>query len=377
MTLARALGGWLGAALLLGGCAIFPPIGELPPERMSLDWARPLYALEPLAYHPRETGRPLFVRTAATPPTGIVIVGAKDRIVRALDAATGAVVWTLPTSGANVAQAAVAGDALAVASTDGHVYRVAQRDGKVAWTSPYPGKSVLAAPVVADERVFVTSVDNRITALSWSDGERIWDKRRPHAAEFTMTGQAGAVVSGDTVITGFSDGQLVAFAREDGATVWSADLSGGQTEFVDVDTTPVLVGSIVVAGSYRQGLYGLDAATGTVTWLMKGEGFGAPAEHEGVLYVPQASGRVVAVQASDGAVRWVARLTSDRAYTPAVSSKYVLAPMGESLVLIDRGSGRTLARYDDARGVDATPEFAFGTAYVLANSGTLYALGLY
>jgi len=377
---ARALrGGGLVAVvvLALGACGVFRPIGDLPPDRLDVDWALPLYELEAFAYHPLELGRPLFVQSDATPPTGLLVVPSKDREIRGVNAATGEELWSFTTSGANVAQPAAVEEELVIGSTDGHVYRANQRNGRVLWTSDYPGKSIVSAPVVADGRVYVTSIDNRLTALSWEDGSRLWDKKRPHASEFTITGQAGVTLFGESVITGFSDGHLVAFGAEDGATLWSADLAGGRTEFVDVDSTPVVVEDLVVASSYRQGLYGLDAATGTVTWLVKGEGYGTPAAIEGMLYVPQASGRVVAVRAADGAVRWVAKSFSDRARTPAVSHKYVLAPFGESLALIDRGSGRTLTRYDDARGVDATPEMAYGTAFVLGNSGTLYALGVY
>jgi outer membrane protein assembly factor BamB len=365
------------AAVALAACAVIRPIGDLPPDRIDVDWALPLYDLEAFAYHPLELGQPLFVQSAATPPGGMVVVPSRDREVRGVDAQSGKVLWSLTTSGANIAQPVAVGEELVVASTDGHVYRANQRNGRAIWTSEYPGKSVIAAPAVAADRVFVTSIDNRLTALAWETGERLWDKKRPHASEFTMTGQAGAVIHKDSVITGFSDGQLIAFAAQDGATLWSTDLANGKTEFVDVDTTPVVVGDLVVASSYRQGLYGVDAGSGTVTWLLKGEGYGTPATMEGILYVPQASGRIVAVRAADGAVRWVAKVFSERARTPGVTHKYVVAPIGESLALIDRGSGRTVARYDDARGVDATPEMAYGTAFVLGNSGTLYALGIY
>ena len=375
--LARLAVALAAAACVPAACAIFPPIGDLPPDRIDLDWALPLYDLEVFAYHPLELGQPLFVRSASTPSAGLVVVPSKDRMVRGVDAASGKVLWSLATSGANVAQPVAVGEELVIASTDGHVYRANQRNGRATWTSEYPGKSVVAAPAVGGGRVFVTSIDNRITALEWDTGDRIWDKKRPHASEFTVTGQAGAVISGDDVITGFSDGQLIAFAAEDGATVWSADLAAGKTEFVDIDTTPILVGNLVIASSYRQGLYGIDAASGTVSWLLKGEAYGTPAELEGTLYVPQASGRILAVNAADGAVRWVARVFSERARTPAVSSKYVIVPIGASLALMDRGSGRTLARYGDMFGVDATPEVAYGTAYVMGDSGTLYALGIY
>ncbi len=365
--------------LATAGCSIFPPLEAPTPRRVEVDWAASLYQLDAFAYHPTEAGSPAFVGPTEGAPSGLVVVPSKDRRVRGFDAATGEERWAFRTKGPNVARPAAVGADVIVGSMDGHVYRVRQADGERIWRSDYPAKGgVVSPPVVAAGRVFVTSIDNRITALSASDGAPLWDKARPHASEFTITGQAGAALIGeDRVVTGFSDGQLVAFAVEDGATLWSVDLGGGATEFVDVDSTPVVVGDVVVASSYRRGLFGVDAATGDVRWLVRGEGYGTAAALEGELYVPQANGRIVAITAATGEVRWVARFHTERASTPAVSGKYVLAPTGDALALLDRVTGRLLARFDDSRGFSSTPEVAHGTVYAIGNSGTVYALGLY
>ncbi|MFT7580077.1 MAG: outer membrane protein assembly factor BamB [Myxococcota bacterium] len=359
------------------GCTVFPPLEEPPPERLRLDWATSLYDLESFAYQPEEPAQTLFVETDASPSGGLVVVPTKERAVHGIDAANGKTLWTLPTNGPNVARPTAVEDQLLIGSMDGHVYKVYQRNGKPLWKSDSPGQAILSAPVVAGDLVFVTSIDNRLTALDLATGARRWERRRPHSAEFTITGQAGAAVSGETVYAGFSDGELTAFSTADGATLWSVDLSGGETEFVDVDTTPIVVGDTVIAGSYKRGLFGISTETGDVKWLVKGEAFLTPAEFEGVLYVPQASGRIVAVEVESGTVRWVSRFDSGFATTPALTTKYVVAPIGNALALLDRGTGRTLVRYDDSRGVSGTPDVAFGTAYVLGNGGTVYAVGIY
>ncbi len=365
--------------MAVGACSVFVPLDDPPPNRIGLDWASSVYELEGFAYKPSELGQPLYVSpNPSTPPAGLVVVPSDDRKIRGLDAANGHVLWELETRGPNVARPVAVGEDLIIGSSDGHVYRIHQRNGKPIWVSEHPGKGgVLSTPTVHGGRIFVTSIDNRITALDFETGALVWDKRRPHASDFTVTGQAGATIVGNTVVTGFSDGQLVAYAVSDGATEWSVDLSGGKAEFVDVDTTPVLVDDVLVAGSYRRGLYGLDPKTGDIKWLMKGEAFGTPAMIEDLIYVPQATGRILAIQPRDGSIRWIARFASEWATTPAVTRKYVLAPVGDSLAVIERGSGRTLTRFDDLRGVKGTPDAAFGTAYLIANSGTVYALGVY
>ncbi len=373
LALCSALAGALG----LFACGIVQPIGEWPTPRIATDWGHRLYALEAFAYGPRERGVPLYVEGPAAPTGGMVVVPSRERHVRALDA-HGALLWRAETQGPNVAQPVVLGEDVLVASMSGRVHRLQQRNGRAVWVSDAPAASILSEPLVLGERLFVTSIDNRITALSAETGARLWDQRRPHPGEFSVTGQAGVTaLNGDTVVTGFSDGRLVAYAAADGATVWMADLSGDETEFVDVDTTPILAGDVLVAGNYATGLYGLDPVTGDVKWRVEGRAFLTPTLFEGTLYAPQATGRVLAIDAATGAVQWTLRVEHGAPSTPAVTRRYVLVPIDTSLLLLERGTGRTLTRFTDTHGFSATPELAPGTVYAQSNSGMLYALGLY
>lgn len=379
-TVLQVLGALLITHVLVSaGCGAIQPIERAPTPVLRLRWALKLYDLEMLAFEPREAGRPLFVRGGdGAPAGGLVVAPSQDRKVRGLRGADGALLWSFETEGANAARPVAVGADVLVASFDGHVYRARQADGGLVWKSEYPGRgSVLAAPVVADGRVFVTSNDNRLTVLSLDDGQRLWDRRRDHPSDMTITGQAGATVIGDHVVTGFSDGQVTCLAVSDGATVWTQDLSGGEAEFIDVDTTPVVVGESVVAASYRGGLYSLVAETGDVRWLLRGEGFDTPAVLDGVLYVPQSEGKVLAVDGDSGRLIWVAKLGEHTPGEPAVTRKYLVVPTGGTLMVLDRATGRTLSRYDGMYGFVATPEVAFGTAYAPSNDGHLYAFDVY
>ncbi len=379
----------LGAA----SCAIFPAVGKLDERRLAIEWATSLYSLEPFAYHPTEEGRPLYVRSKDTPEAGLVVVPSKDRRVRGLDAASGRVVWEVETRGPNGARPVdlgphgAAGEVM-VASLDGRVYRLNQRNGREVWASQHPGTAgITASPTIAGRsgdpaaRVFVTSLDDRLTALSFATGAKLWQVDRPQEQELTVTGQAGAAVAKDMVITGFSGGDLIAFAQEDGVTVWTADLAGTDKQFVDVDTTPQVVevseGHVVIAGSFSRGLFGVGLDDGVILWKQAGTGFQTPAVLDGIAYAPRTDGQLWAVEAESGRVRWVTKFDTGWAGTPVASRKYVLVPIGEALSLVDRGSGHEVVRWSDGRGVRATPELAYGSVYVIGNSGVAYGLGVF
>jgi outer membrane protein assembly factor BamB len=396
-TACAAKPGWVRALAVaatltaLPSCTIFPPVERPEPRRLSLDWATRLYELEPLAYHPVDTTEPLFVQSDATPEGGLVVVPGKDRKVRGLDAVSGRTIWEATTLGPNgsrpldLAPHGFPGELL-VASMDGRVHRLSQRNGKQIWLSQAPATAAItSSPAVAGTgdaaKVFVTSLDNRLTALSLGSGEKLWDYERVFDAELTITGQAGAAVGKDMVLTGFSDGALVALSQADGAVVWTTDLKGNEKQFVDVDTTPLIVpiedGHVVVAGSFARGLFGVGLDDGVVLWNKVGEGFARSIALDGIVYASRTDGHLFAIEAASGKTLWGSRFDTGWAGAPAVSRKYVVLPIGEGLTLVDRSSGRQLLRWDDGRGVRGAPEVAHGSIYLVGNSGQAYGLGLY
>ena len=242
---------------------------------------------------------------------------------------------------------------------------------------PNGSGAVLAQPVVSDGLVCVTTHDNRVSVLRYDTGALVWEKRRRHVGEFTITGQGGCLVLRDRVVVGFSDGVIATYDISDGATHWTRSLAGNKVEFVDVDTTPILADDHIIAGSYGAGLHAIARDGESLRWTLPGEGYGTPTLFEGMLYVPQAMGAVLALDAATGELLWRAKLDRANPNTPVVTRKWVVVPVGYGLLILDRGTGRVVERVLDTYGFSATPAFSDGTVYAQSNSGILYALGLY
>ncbi len=365
-------------ALSAIGCKAFTPIGSLQDVPVRADWVKELYALETFAFKPVERGAPIWLNTAATPRSGLVVVPSRDRHIRGINAASGEILWSFATQGPNVARALPVGEDLLVGSVDGHLYRLHQRNGRAIWKAPFPGKTGITSEVARDaKRVFATSIGDRIAAFDLKTGKLLWNRQRSSSGEFTVTGQAGALVDGDRVITGFSDGWLVGYSIEDGATVWSVDLSGGKDSFVDVDTTPIKMGKLYIAGSYATGLFGIDRKSGAIRWRIKNEGFRTPARTGSFLYAPTGDGSLLALDGRTGRVIWRKKLGNRTPGTPAVTRRYLLVPIGESLLVLDRKTGAIISHVGDSLGFSAAPFYIHGVLFAQANSGLLYALGVY
>ena len=360
---------------ILTGCQT---IGSLAKERVSIDWTTRLYDIETFAFRPEERGEAAYVADSFAGSKGLVIIPSKDRIVRAVRAHNGEEIWRATTGGANVAAPVPIDSDVLVASTDGRLYRFNRRSGREVWSVDVPGSAPMhCSPIVSGDAIFVTTMENRIASLDASTGQLRWERKRPSHGTFTISGHAGVLEVGDSVVTGFNDGWLIAFAKSDGATLWSMDLAAEKKGFVDVDSTPVLSGSKLIVSSYNAGIYAIDAASQEVVWRIEGQGFQTPVLVGDMLYVATATGMLHAIDVPKGDVVWRKRVAKSVASRPLATRKYVLLPTSGGLLVLNRRTGTILSRLGDSHGFTSAPLLVNGTLYAFSNSGRFYALGIH
>jgi eukaryotic-like serine/threonine-protein kinase len=90
-----------------------------------------------------------------------VIVGGRDRIVRALDAATGEPLWSFTTRARVESSPAVAGGRVFVGSNDGRFYVLDRAKGTKLWEFE-AGAPLSASPAVASGRIVIGSQDGQL-----------------------------------------------------------------------------------------------------------------------------------------------------------------------------------------------------------------------
>jgi outer membrane protein assembly factor BamB len=219
---------------------------------------------------------------------GLVYAGDLDGVFHCLDAATGQKRWTYTTDGEILSGANFVGDAVLFGSGDEHLYCLSEA-GKLLWKFQVPGGPVMATPTVVGDRTFVAGCDsmlhvidtakgkelgsveldgqvgataavvgdnlyvgtmtNQLLAVDWKKVEVVW---KFEAAKRPQPFFASAAVTEDLVIAGSRDKRIRALDRKTGREVWSYLTEG------KVDSSPVVVGQRVFAGSQDNHLYMLD-----------------------------------------------------------------------------------------------------------------------
>jgi outer membrane protein assembly factor BamB len=185
--------------------------------------------------------------TSYSSPTVVenrLYVGDYCNAVSALDAATGAPLWTVATDGKVDSTPAVVGGRVFVATgVPGHsVYAFSAVDGTTLWRYEM-SSGVLSSPVVRNGVLYQSSTDGSVYAVNAATGGSVWKAQLPKVeGDLAST----PVIGGDMLYVGSNDGHLYALSIRDCSLRWTGE-AGDSSE-------PVVLGSPALAG--RQVLVG-------------------------------------------------------------------------------------------------------------------------
>jgi outer membrane protein assembly factor BamB len=92
---------------------------------------------------------------------GRVIVGGRDKLIHAIDAASGTPDWTFATRARVDSSPVVAGGRVYVGSSDGRLYVLDSATGRRIWEFD-TGAGITASPAIADGKVVIGTQDGRL-----------------------------------------------------------------------------------------------------------------------------------------------------------------------------------------------------------------------
>jgi outer membrane protein assembly factor BamB len=372
---------WVGLAAasgLLGACSAVPLYGnpavagdrQPPADFFEVDWWMPLVEPTSWEYEPRELAAP-----AVDPDSGRIITLTRDGFVRSVSP-SGKVEWSFKTGNRFLAGALVHEGIAYVPAVDGFLYALDVRKGELKWKYE-AGEALATTPVMAGGRVLVASESDTLFAVERESGKWAWQYRRDPPSGFTIYGTSTPVVKDETLYLGFSDGFLVALDVQGGTAKWEKSLAAGASEFLDVDTAPVLdeAGRLFVA-SYQGGLYALSSETGEVEWSSTVVGVTSLLSRGEVLFAA-GDGRLDAYLADTGRLLWSLNLGERAGRAPVLARGMLLVPNQRALLFVDPRTGQSRLAWNPGDGISAAPQVEGAKAYVLSNNGYLYALRLH
>lgn len=243
-----------------------------------------------------------------------------------------------------------------------------------------------AAPVVADNRLYVVDVQAQLHAFAADTGTKLWsasvasgDENRP--ARFG----GGASVEGGRVFATDGVGDVIAVNAADGKEIWRAKPGG------PLRGAPTLANGSVYVLSQDNQIFALDQSDGKVQWAQSGTletqgvfGVAAPAASQGTVVAGFSSGELNAYRYENGRVLWGDALSrtsittsvsslSDIDADPVIDNGRVFAVgQGGRMVSLDLATGQRLWEQNFA-GI-STPWIAGDWLFVVTDNGRLVCL---
>jgi len=315
---------------------------------------------------------PLSIAT----PSDRFVVASSDGSVRALAAADGRELWRGDAGGKLVAGIGSDGRFAAVVNRDNEL--VVLDAGRVVWKKALP-TPVIAAPLVAGERVFALTLDRQVLAYDALDGRKIWELKRP--GEPLTLAKAGALLAyKDTLIVGQGP-RLAGIDPLKGQLRWEASVATprGTNEverLADVVGPAVRQGELICARAFQSSVGCVNAEGGSALWNRVVGGTNGIAADDQVVVAGDASDRLSAWRLANGDLAWSADQFQRRKLSePVLLNKQVLIGDFEGQVhLLDRETGKTRSRI----ATDGSPVVSVAllgdTALVATKSGGLFAI---
>lgn len=308
------------------------------------------------------------IRSSPAVVDGVVYVGMTypPFNLTAVNASTGASLWTFSANYDIVSSPAVANGVVYFGSYDNNVYALNAKTGALLW-SYTTGNWVQSSPAVWNGVIYIDSDDGNLYALNAETGVKLWSypTGSPHGAGISP----GDVAAADGVV--YVAG--LALNASTGALVWSNGIGGG-----------LAVANGVVYVSSNDSVYAVNASTGATLWSYTSPGpiYSSPAVANGVVYVNSTyDDYVYALSTSTGALLW-SSLIGPMFSSPAVANGVVYVGAGNTgsgpygVYALNAKTGVVLWSYATINCIESSVTVVDGVVYAGDDAGDLFAFGL-
>ena len=236
-----------------------------------------------------------------------IYAASRDGKVVAIDPDSGKKRWKSDLEIELSAGPAASEDVVVVASKDGFVILLDAKSGAERWRT-YIGGETLARPLIKDDAVVVQSIDNRLRALSIYDGKQRWEVEQSMPL-LTVRGASSPLLIGSRVVAGFDNGRLLAVNAGTGDIEWDSMLSlpTGRSDLdrlSDIDGSIAVVGQDIFAGGYHGRIASIASESGQVLWSREISTHVGVAADWNSVYTARDDGEVIALARNNGADTW-------------------------------------------------------------------------
>lgn len=389
------VGGWFDAGNVTGDRSEFDETAIDPGEARAEAWAE--YGRTPertrantkldLAPPFRERWRVDAGSLVEFPPViagDRAVVGTNGGRAMAIDTRTGRTLWTRRLKAAVASSPAVIGapgtppaggqpPSVLITTMRGDLISLDLERGRERWRIRL-GSPIESSPLVIGRAVYIGTKAGEVTRIDLPTRRRVWTARAGGEVK------ASLARSGSNVVVGDYGGTVKAYAQADGRVVWSLTSPGprlrGAGRFY---AGPAVAYGRVYIGNVNGRVLALSASSGRLKWVHVVDDYvySSAAVANDTVFVASYDRRIYALDAVTGEVRWSRELNERISGSPSVIGRLVWistiarTPRDGITVALDVDTGAVRYTLRDGR---YSPAVAVKGLLVVAGVRTLYGL---
>jgi outer membrane protein assembly factor BamB len=248
---------------------------------------------------------------------GVVFTMDSSAVISAFDLSAGTKLWRTATVNEDLDSTNIGGglcwDSGTLYAVNGvsELLALDPAKGAVKWRHgiDVPARS---APTVADGRIFLTTIDSKLLALSTTDGHVLWTYQATQVPTTILGGPAPAYSQG-VVVAGFGSGELATLRTETGTVIWTDGLGIAEgrerlVDFLAIRGEPVISNGQV----FVTGLGGLtiaaDLLTGRRVWERRVASANSPWIAGNWMFMVSTDQEIGAIAVDEARIAWVTAL---------------------------------------------------------------------
>ncbi len=286
---------------------------------------------------------------------------------------------------------AAADGRLYVATGFGTLSALDAATGAEIWTQRLDNTAT-GAPTYRDGVVYITSGDSLAWAIEAQDGRIRWQIDGVGDIN-NVAGAPAPAVDDQRVVFAYGDGTVQAAFRQGGLRLWNANVAGGREGSAiamidDVTGDPLIAGNTVFAGNFSGRTVAFDRGSGERFWTARQGALGPMWPAGDSVFLVSDRNQLVRLDADDGTQVWAVDLPGyvpranpqrkrDRSYAnlgPILAGGRLIVGSSAGQILgFDPVSGALVGATEIPGGATTRPIVAGGVLYVVSGDGKLHA----
>lgn len=364
------------ALLSLAGCSLFQTSSEV---RVPAELKKFTSEVDPKSVWRVNTGAGNaddFFRLMPMQTDAHLITIDRNGLLSVLEKNSGKELWKQKT-GLKVRTGANGNDeVIVIGNTSGDLNAYSMSEGTTLWTVNV-NSEVTAISKAVENSVIVRTKNGYIHSLDITTGENLWSINR-QVPDLSLHTQSVPLITGDKVLVGLDNGQMLAMSLVDGKVLWERAIATGRgrTELdrmVDIDGQFVVENEIVYVITFQGNISAVNLEAGDVIWSKEASSISGLSLDDERVYFTDSDDQIHALDKNLGESFWKQEDMRYRSLTlPVIHGDYLVAGDYKGyLHWFAKDDGRVVAREKAGGSILTAPFVENGRLYVLNSKGSL------